>query len=118
MLTQFSDSPQLPLSDNTWVCGFSFSGSCLGPHFRVLASLDDISQTTLPSVPIQMFPNSPRCRPSGDTKVYGFLIDGSLSGPCSVVISPTTTLSTALLPGTKPLGGLSMDKRPFKMTAE
>ena len=118
VLTRFSDSPQLLLSDDTWVCWFSFSGSCLGPHFHVLASLDDILQIAPPSVLIQMFPNSPRHRLSGDTKVYGFLINGSLSGPHSVVISSTTTLSTGLFPGTKPLGELSMDKRPFKMTAE
>ena len=118
MLIRFSESPWPSLFDNTWDYGFLFSGSCLGPHFVVLASFDDISQTMAPFLTMQSFVESPGNQISDNTKVYGFLISGFCSGPHSVVIPPTITPSTRLSHGTKPLGGLSMDKKPSKITAE
>jgi hypothetical protein len=114
-LTRFSDSPQLPLSDDARVCGFSFSGPPSGPRFLVLASFDDILQTVAPYLTMKAFLDSPRRQPSGDTKVYGFLINGSRSGPRSVVMTPTTTVPTGSSHGARPSSGLSTDRKSCQM---
>lgn len=115
-LTRFSDSPRLPLSDDTRVCGFSFSGSRSGPRFLVLASLDDISQTAAPFLSTQAFLDSHRRQLPVDTKVYGFLINGSRSGPRSVVLTPPTTATTGSSHGTRPSSGLPTDRKSCQMT--